>query len=88
MLEIVLAGGWLMAPIVLCSVLSATIIFNRAWMLRRRRVMPAGITHPQPEPVPRPQEFHYRGSGGVEVSELCIHIDPTALRCDRPVSVC
>ena len=43
MLEIVLAGGWLMAPIVLCSVLSATIIFNRAWMLRRRRVMPSGI---------------------------------------------
>ena len=43
MLEIVLAGGWLMAPIILCSVLSATIIFNRAWMLRRRRVLPPGV---------------------------------------------
>ena len=43
MLEIVLAGGWLMAPIVLCSILSATIIFNRAWMLRRRRVLPPGV---------------------------------------------
>jgi len=32
-----------MAPIVLCSILSATIIFNRAWMLRRRRVLPPGV---------------------------------------------
>jgi len=44
MYEIVLAGGWLMAPIVLCSVLSLTIIATRAWMLRRRRVMPPGIS--------------------------------------------
>ena len=43
MLEIILAGGWLMAPIVICSVLSVTIIFNRAWMLRQRRVLPPGI---------------------------------------------
>ena len=43
MLEILLAGGWLMAPIVLCSVLAATIIFNRAWMLRQQRVLPAGV---------------------------------------------
>lgn len=43
MLEILLAGGWLMAPIVLCSVLAVTIIFNRAWMLRRQRVLPAGV---------------------------------------------
>jgi biopolymer transport protein ExbB len=43
MLEIILAGGWLMAPIMICSVLSVTIIFNRAWMLRQRRVLPPGI---------------------------------------------
>src|SRR6056297_1752335 len=44
MFEIILAGGWLIAPIVLCSVLSVTIILNRMWMLRRQRVMPVGVS--------------------------------------------
>ena len=29
MLEIILAGGWLMAPIILCSILAMTIIAER-----------------------------------------------------------
>ncbi len=44
MLEIVIAGGWLMVPILLCSVLAVTIIINRAWMLRQQRVLPSGLT--------------------------------------------
>lgn len=40
MLEILRAGGWLMAPIVLCSILSLTIIAERSWTLRRSKVVP------------------------------------------------
>lgn len=40
MLEIISAGGWLMAPIIICSILSLTIIAERAWSLRRSRVVP------------------------------------------------
>ena len=43
MLEIVLAGGWLIVPIVLCSVLSLAIIIERGWTLRRRQVLPSGV---------------------------------------------
>jgi biopolymer transport protein ExbB len=42
-LEIVYAGGWLMAPIILCSVLSLTIIAERFWALRRANVVPDGV---------------------------------------------
>lgn len=44
MLEIVVAGGWLMVPILLCSVLSLAIILERAWSLRRNRVLPNGVS--------------------------------------------
>ena len=43
MLEIILAGGWLMAPIMLCSTLSMAIIIERFWTLRRSKVTPAGL---------------------------------------------
>lgn len=43
MLEIVLAGGWLMLPILLCSVIAVAIILERFLALRRGRVMPSGI---------------------------------------------
>lgn len=40
MLEILSAGGWLMVPILLCSVAATAIILERFWALRRRAVMP------------------------------------------------
>ena len=43
MLEIIYAGGWLMAPILLCSVLSVAIIAERFWALRRGNVVPPGV---------------------------------------------
>jgi biopolymer transport protein ExbB len=43
MLEIILAGGWLMAPILLCSTLSVTIIIERFWSLRQVKVVPDGV---------------------------------------------
>jgi biopolymer transport protein ExbB len=42
-LEIILAGGWLMAPIILCSILSLTIIAERFWALRRKNVVPEDV---------------------------------------------
>ncbi len=43
MLEIILAGGWLMAPILLCSTLSVAIIIERFWTLRKKKVIPDGL---------------------------------------------
>lgn len=40
MLEIVQAGGWLMAPILLCSVIAAAICVERLWGLNPGRVAP------------------------------------------------
>ncbi|MBT3565775.1 MAG: MotA/TolQ/ExbB proton channel family protein, partial [Gammaproteobacteria bacterium] len=34
MFELVQAGGWLMVPILLCSVISAAICVERFWTLR------------------------------------------------------
>jgi len=41
--ELVQAGGWLMVPILACSVLALAIVAERAWMLRNRKVAPAGL---------------------------------------------
>jgi biopolymer transport protein ExbB len=43
MLEIVQAGGWLMLPIIACSVAAAAIILERLWTLQERRVLPKHI---------------------------------------------
>lgn len=43
MLEIILAGGWLMAPILLCSTLSVAIIIERFWTLRKSKVTPQDL---------------------------------------------
>ena len=40
MLEIIKAGGWLMLPILACSVVASGIIMERLWSLRRPRVAP------------------------------------------------
>lgn len=41
--ELVKAGGWLMVPIIACSVVALAIIVERAWSLRERRVVPADL---------------------------------------------
>ncbi len=40
MFELVQAGGWLMFPILLCSVIAAAIIAERLWTLQTRKVIP------------------------------------------------
>lgn len=43
MLEIVVAGGWVMVPIILCSILAAAIIIERLWTLTPARVVPRDL---------------------------------------------
>ena len=40
MLELVQAGGWMMAPIILCSVIAAAIAVERLWTLQPGRIAP------------------------------------------------
>jgi biopolymer transport protein ExbB len=40
MLEIVQAGGWIMLPIIGCSVVAVAIILERLWTLQEKRVLP------------------------------------------------
>ena len=40
MIEYIMAGGGLMAPIVLCSIVAAGISLERLWSLRRQEVRP------------------------------------------------
>jgi biopolymer transport protein ExbB len=41
--EIVKAGGWVMLPIILCSILAFAIIAERFWSLQRRKVIPKNL---------------------------------------------
>ena len=43
MLELVKAGGWLMAPILACSVVAMAIIAERFWSLQRKRIAPRDL---------------------------------------------
>ena len=44
MFEIIKSGGWLMVPILACSVVAAGIIIERLWTLQRKRVLPTDLT--------------------------------------------
>ena len=43
MLEIIKAGGWVMLPLILCSVFALAIIAERFWTLRESRVAPKNL---------------------------------------------
>jgi len=42
-LELVLAGGWIMIPILMCSIVAMTIIGERIWFLRTSKVAPLNL---------------------------------------------
>jgi biopolymer transport protein ExbB len=42
-LDLMKAGGWLMVPILMCSVAAMAIVIERLWALRRKRIMPDGL---------------------------------------------
>lgn len=44
MLEIIKSGGWVMWPIIVASVVSLAITFERFWTLRTSRIAPSGLT--------------------------------------------
>ncbi len=43
MFELITAGGWLMVPIMLCSVAALAIIGERFWILKQEKVLPANL---------------------------------------------
>ena len=43
MLELIKAGGWVMAPIIALAILALAIILERFWSLRRKEVLPDGL---------------------------------------------
>lgn len=43
MFELIQAGGWLMVPILLCSVAATAIVIERFWALRRSVIMPDNL---------------------------------------------
>jgi biopolymer transport protein ExbB len=45
MLEIVQAGGWMMWPIIACSVVAVAIVLERLWTLQERRVLPPSVAN-------------------------------------------
>lgn len=45
MWEIVQEGGWLMLPIIVCSVIAFAIIGERLWTLQRKKVVPEKLVH-------------------------------------------
>jgi len=40
LLELVKAGGWLMIPIIACSIIATAIVIERFWSLQKRRIIP------------------------------------------------
>ena len=43
MLEILMAGGWAMVPILICSAVALAIVLERCWTLRHSHVLPPGL---------------------------------------------
>jgi len=43
MFEIIQSGGWVMGPILLCSVIAMAIIGERFWSLQKRYIVPKGL---------------------------------------------
>ena len=43
MLDLLIAGGWTMVPLLLCSVVALAICIERLWTLRPSRIAPAHL---------------------------------------------
>lgn len=60
MLEIIKAGGWLMVPIIGCSIIAVGIVLERLWTLQKGRVLPVNLTRQVWEWVSRNELDHAR----------------------------
>lgn len=70
MLELIYAGGWLMVPIIACSILATAIVIERAWALRRSRLMPEGLVE---------RIWHLERQGLLDESEIASIRESSAL---------
>lgn len=43
MFELVQKGGWLMLPIILCSIIAMAIVCERFWSLQRKKILPPDL---------------------------------------------
>ena len=53
MFELIGAGGWLMLPIIFCSVISLAIVIERSWVLRRENILPRKLLKELNNPATR-----------------------------------
>lgn len=70
MLELIKAGGWLMLPILICSVIALAIIGERLWSLQRERIMPKHLVA---------QIWHWHRNGQLDMGQI------NALRMGSPL---
>ena len=61
MFEIVKSGGWLMFPIILCSIVAFAIIGERLWSLQRNRIIPKHLVA---------QIWHMQSKGHVTAEQI------------------
>ena len=66
MLELMQSGGWLMVPILACSIAAAAICIERAWVLQSVRVAPDGLVEAVRATGDAPGAAD-SGSGGADV---------------------
>ncbi len=59
MFELIQSGGWLMAPIILCSVISFAIICERFWALQKKNISPKELV-PQILKLAKDDQLHER----------------------------
>ena len=70
MFELVREGGWVMLPIIICSVAAVSIIAERIWALRRQRICPRQLVE---------QIWQWAQRGHLDVARV------TALRAGSPL---
>jgi biopolymer transport protein ExbB len=68
--ELVREGGWVMLPIIICSIAAMAIIVERVWALRRKRICPRDLVD---------QIWQWAKSGHLDVSRV------SALRATSPL---
>lgn len=61
MFEFIQAGGWLMLPIMLCSVVAVAIICERFWSLQKKRICPDNLVA---------QVWHWAKSGQLDANRI------------------
>lgn len=61
MLEVFKAGGWVMWPLLLCSIVSLAIIAERFWTLREKRIAPKNLVA---------QIWHWEKGGHLDAKRL------------------